>query len=98
MHARHLWPGHNTSRAAAGAGLWGPDELNAQIRAIPHLLSLLATDTWNGGVEGLNEINAQYQQTYGPGDYVPNVFIQYWSMRVMAYLGSLVLLLGLWGG
>ena len=26
------------------------------------------------------------------------MFIQYWSMRVMAYLGSLVLLLALWGG
>jgi cytochrome bd ubiquinol oxidase subunit I len=28
---------------------------------------------------------------------VPNVFIQYWSMRAMAYLGVLVLLVGLWG-
>jgi len=28
---------------------------------------------------------------------VPNVFIQYWSMRVMAYIGVLVLLLGLYG-
>ena len=33
VHGRHIWPGHNSSRAAAGAGLWGPDELNAQIRA-----------------------------------------------------------------
>jgi uncharacterized lipoprotein YddW (UPF0748 family) len=33
VKSRHVWPGHNTSRAAAGAGLWGPDELNAQIRA-----------------------------------------------------------------
>src|SRR5208282_6667793 len=32
------------------------------------------------------------------GNYVPDVFIQYWSMRVMAYLGTLVLLLALWGG
>lgn len=31
VHARHIWPGHNTSRAAGGA--WAPDELNAQIRA-----------------------------------------------------------------
>ena len=29
---RHMWPGHNSSRAAQG-GTWGPDELNAQIRA-----------------------------------------------------------------
>ena len=35
---------------------------------------------------------------YGPGNYIPDVFIQYWSMRVMAYLGTLVLLLALWGG
>ena len=35
---------------------------------------------------------------YGPGDYVPNVFVQYWSMRVMAYTGSLVTLLALYGG
>ena len=48
-------------------------------------------------MEGLNEVNAQYQKEYGPGDYVPNVFIQYWSMRVMAYLGALVLVLALWG-
>ena len=38
-------------------------------------------------MQGLNELNAQYEQQYGPGDYIPNVFIQYWSMRVMAYLG-----------
>jgi cytochrome d ubiquinol oxidase subunit I len=74
------------------------DETPTKIIAIPHLLSVLATGTWNGAVQGLNELNAQYQQEYGPGNYVPNVFIQYWSMRVMAYLGSLVFLLALWGG
>ncbi|MCP2322187.1 cytochrome d ubiquinol oxidase subunit I [Hamadaea flava] len=73
------------------------DQNPTKIIAIPHLLSLLATNTWNGQVIGLNEVNAQYQQQYGPGNYVPNVFIQYWSMRVMAYAASLVLLLGLWG-
>jgi cytochrome d ubiquinol oxidase subunit I len=58
---------------------------------------VLATGTWNGQVVGLNELQAQYQQQYGPGDYLPNVFIQYWSMRVMAYGGVVLLLLGLWG-
>ena len=52
---------------------------------------------WNGEVLGINELQAQYEEQYGPGDYVPNVFIQYWSMRVMAYLGTLVLLIALWG-
>jgi cytochrome d ubiquinol oxidase subunit I len=72
------------------------DQTPTKIIQIPHLLSVLATGTWNGSVEGLNELNAQYQQQYGPGDYVPNVFVQYWSMRVMAYLGTLGLLFALW--
>ena len=40
---------------------------------------------------GLNPLQTQYSKKYGPGNYVPNVFIQYWSMRVMAYLAVLVL-------
>ena len=28
---------------------------------------------------------------------MPNVFIQYWGMRVMAYLGVLVLAISVWG-
>jgi cytochrome bd ubiquinol oxidase subunit I len=73
------------------------DQTPTQIIELPHLLSLLATNRWNGQVIGLNEVNQQYQQQYGPGDYVPNVFIQYWSMRAMAYTAVLILLLSLWG-
>ena len=73
------------------------DHTPTQILQVPHLLSLLATGTWGGQVEGLNEIQAQDVATYGPGDYIPDVFIQYWSMRVMAYLGALVLLFAAWG-
>jgi cytochrome d ubiquinol oxidase subunit I len=68
-----------------------------KIIEIPHLLSLLATNHWNGEVQGLTPLNQQYNQQFGPGDYVPNVFIQYWAMRAMAYLGALTLLISLWG-
>ena len=44
----------------------------------------------------MNNLQSQYTSQYGPGNYIPNIFIQYWSMRVMAYLGSLVLLFALW--
>ncbi len=74
------------------------DETPTKVIAIPHLLSILATNSWNGQVVGLNELQKQYVKQYGPGDYIPNVFIQYWSMRVMAYIASLVALLALWGG
>src|SRR5215471_14636396 len=73
------------------------DHTPTQIIEIPHLLSLLATNSWNGKVVGLSPLQHQYSARYGPGYYVPDVFIQYWSIRVMAYVAGLVLLLGLWG-
>ena len=73
------------------------DQTPTQILSIPHLLSLLATNSWNGKVTGLSPLQAQYSKRYGPGNYVPNVFIQYWSMRVMAYTAVLVFLVSVWG-
>jgi cytochrome d ubiquinol oxidase subunit I len=73
------------------------DHTPTQIIEIPHLLSLLATNHWDGKVVGLTPLQNQYVKQYGPGNYVPNVFIQYWGMRVMAYGGVLVLLIGAWG-
>jgi cytochrome d ubiquinol oxidase subunit I len=73
------------------------DETPTKVIAIPHLLSLLATNTWNGKVVGLNPLQSQYSKQYGPGYYVPNVFIQYWAMRVMAYLGVVIFLVSAWG-
>jgi cytochrome d ubiquinol oxidase subunit I len=73
------------------------DQTPTQVIAIPHLLSVLATGTFNGPVEGLNQLQKEYEKKYGPGNYIPNVFIQYWSIRVMAYIGSLIVLLALWG-
>jgi cytochrome d ubiquinol oxidase subunit I len=73
------------------------DQTPTELIAIPHLLSLLATNHWNGAVTGLTPLNEQYNKQFGPGDYVPNVFVQYWGMRVMAYLAVVVMLVGLWG-
>ena len=47
------------------------DQTPTKIIQVPHLLSLLSTSTWNGQVIGLNELQAQYEQQYGPGNYVP---------------------------
>ncbi len=63
-----------------------------QIR-IPNLLSLLSYNSFNGKVQGMNELQAQYEQKYGPGDYIPPVFFNYWSFRIMVGVGMLMLLL-----
>jgi len=60
---------------------------------VPKLLSFLATGTFSGKVEGLNQIQSQYERQYGKGaDYIPPVEPVYWGMRVMAYLGALMFL------
>jgi cytochrome bd ubiquinol oxidase subunit I len=59
---------------------------------IPRLLSFLATGSFSGKVTGMNELQQQYEQQYGPGNYIPPTRFTYWGMRVMAYLGTLVFL------
>ncbi|HWD55991.1 MAG TPA: cytochrome ubiquinol oxidase subunit I [Acidimicrobiales bacterium] len=97
--AEALWntcPSH-CAFSAFQIGGGNNDQTPTQIILIPSLLSILATNHVDGEVQGLNQLNAEYQKMYGPGNYVPNVFIQYWSMRVMAYLATLVMLFALWG-
>ena len=57
---------------------------------IPYLLSILATGSPNSEVKGINPLQAEAEAEYGSGNYTPPVRATYWSMRVMAYLGSLV--------
>ena len=65
---------------------------------IPYLLSFLATNTFTGKVEGMNQVQAAEQAKYGPGNYIPDVKLAYWSMRGMAYIGSLSMMIALLGG
>ena len=43
------------------------DETPTKIIEIPHLLSLLATNSWNGQVQGLNSVQKQYDQAVREG-------------------------------
>lgn len=63
---------------------------------VPALLSILAYNQPTGEVKGINDIQAEYEQKYGPGDYVPNVFMTYWTFRAMVGAGMLMLLIAVW--
>ena len=64
---------------------------------IPKLLSYMADGSFSGEVQGLNQLQAQEQSKYGPGNYMPNVRVIYWSMRVMAFAGVLMFLIAVLG-
>ena len=78
-------------------GFTSSDEDPIKIIQVPHLLSILATLSWDGEVVGMNELQAEDEAEYGPGDYVPPVRAQYYGMRVMAYGGTLLVLFSIWG-
>jgi cytochrome bd ubiquinol oxidase subunit I len=66
-----------------------------QIR-IPHLLSLIATLSWNGKVTGVTGAQAAEVAKYGPGSYVPVLWVTYWGFRIMVGLGFLILIMSAW--
>ena len=55
--------------------------------SIPHGLSLLATHSLNGRVLGLREF---------PRENRPNVFLLFWTFRIMAGVGTVYLLVMIW--
>ncbi len=63
---------------------------------VPRLLSWLATGSFDGEVEGINDLQAQYEEEFGPGDYSPNIPVTYWTFRMMITMGGLAGLIALW--
>ncbi|HEM61986.1 MAG TPA: cytochrome ubiquinol oxidase subunit I, partial [Chloroflexi bacterium] len=64
---------------------------------IPAALSLLSYNRLDGAVQGINDIQAEYEQKYGPGDYVPPVIVSYWAFRAMFGPGLLMPLIAALG-
>ena len=62
---------------------------------IPKMLSFMATSSFNGEVEGINDLQNAYEAKYGPGDYAPNVAVTYWTFRFMIGIGMLAAVIAL---
>jgi cytochrome d ubiquinol oxidase subunit I len=66
---------------------------------VPSMLSFMSTGNFDGVVEGVNDLEAKYDEQFGAGDYTPNVPLAYWSFRLMigfGAIGALFALLALW--
>jgi cytochrome d ubiquinol oxidase subunit I len=77
---------------------WGNEEERKDVFAVkvPGLLSFLAYNRFSGEVEGIRDLQAEYEVRYGPGDYVPPVKWTYWTFRAMVGAGMAMLLLAAW--
>jgi cytochrome bd ubiquinol oxidase subunit I len=56
---------------------------------VPGLLSILAKGSPGATVQGIDDLQAQYTATYGPGSYVPMIPVAFWSFRLMIGAGML---------
>ncbi|MDR3660311.1 MAG: cytochrome ubiquinol oxidase subunit I [Mycobacterium sp.] len=51
---------------------------------VPYVLPFLAESKFDGvRLEGVQDLQRTYEAKYGPGDYRPNLFVTYWSFRMM---------------
>jgi cytochrome d ubiquinol oxidase subunit I len=77
-------------------GNWEQTEEVFAIR-IPVLLSFMTYNQPYGEIKGINQLQTEFEATYGPGDYVPPVALNYWSFRGMVGLGGLMVLMSALG-
>lgn len=59
---------------------------------IPNLLSFMSYNKFTGEVQGLNDLQAQYEKQYGAGNYIPPVTLSFYSFRIMVGAGLFMLL------
>jgi cytochrome d ubiquinol oxidase subunit I len=91
----------NTEQPAAFSvfTIWDTSGKEVVSLKIPSLLSFLATGDFNGKVQGINDLNAQYQAEYpqyGDINYAPIIPVTFYGFRFMMGAGGLAALIALW--
>lgn len=63
---------------------------------VPYVLPFLAEGRISGvTLQGIRDLQQEYQQRFGPNDYRPNLFVTYWSFRMMIGLMAIPVLFAL---
>lgn len=63
---------------------------------VPYVLPFLAEGEFSGvRLEGVKDLQEQYVEKFGPGDYRPNLFVTYWAFRAMVGLLAVPVLFAL---
>lgn len=105
-HGQHTVE-HQPMKFAAMEGLWHTEQpagmalfaiidqenmTNTFEIKIPYLLSWLAHGDMNAEVKGMVELQKIYEAKHGEGDFIPPVWVVFWSFRIMVGLGMVFIL------
>jgi cytochrome d ubiquinol oxidase subunit I len=89
--------GHwNTDQPGAFTVIAGIDQNNQENPweiKVPYLLSFLLYNDFSSEVKGLIDLQKDAEAQYGPGNYIPQVALSFWSLRVMIGFGLLMILI-----
>lgn len=91
------WETEDPASFVAIAAIDEENRQNTWSVEIPNMLSFMTYNRFSGEVQGINELQAEYEQQYGPGNYIPQVTVLFWSFRAMVGSGGLMVLLALLG-
>ncbi len=91
--AEALWESENPAAMSLLTIGNEPERRDLFVIKIPGMLSFLAYNRFEGEVKGIKNLQVEYEETYGSGDYVPPVAVSYWTFRIMVGSGFAMLFL-----
>jgi cytochrome d ubiquinol oxidase subunit I len=90
-----LWETSQAAPFSLVASIDQTAQKNTGAISIPGALTFLVYDSFQGEVKGLKDLQAEYSQKYGPGNYIPEVSLVFWTFRAMVASGIWMILLSL---
>lgn len=90
--AEALWDSKDPAPLGIVAIIDEKKQRNSFEISIPRLLSFMSFNKFSGEVEGLKNIQKDYEQQYGSGNYIPPVTISFYTFRMMVGAGVLMIL------
>jgi cytochrome d ubiquinol oxidase subunit I len=91
-----LWETEDPADLSLVAIIDANNQRNTFEISVPRVLSFMLYNRFNGQVRGIKDLQAEYEKTYGAGDYTPPVLLIFWTFRTMVSAGFLMVLLALY--
>ncbi|MGB9669210.1 MAG: cytochrome ubiquinol oxidase subunit I, partial [Anaerolineales bacterium] len=94
--AEALWESKDPAPFSLVALIDSKNQRNTFSIEIPYVLSILAYNKPSGEVKGIIDLQNEFTQKFGPGNYIPPVGVAFWTFRIMVGVGTLMGLLALY--
>jgi len=85
--AEALWESEDPAAFSVVSIVNEEEQRNTFSLRVPYMLSFLSYNRLSGEVRGILDLESEFIETYGEGDYIPPVTFMFWAFRLMVGLG-----------